>query len=134
MNRYSFRGSYSVIVIVASIFLWGQLFLAQIISCKSTPLLAEFHRQRRHRVRNKNDPAPSVCKMAGKHDCIFIYQTLKILPESYFYSIRPRVNVISTSDGTMRCGASAVSVDTNVSVAETDFSFDAFGFKAFHNW
>ena len=49
----------------------------------------------------------------------------------FAYSIRPKVNVISTSDGTARCASSSVSVDTNVSVAETDFSVDAFGF---HIW
>ena len=39
--------------------------------------------------------------------------------------------MISTSDGTARCASSSVSVDTNVTVAETDFSVDAFGF---HIW
>ena len=39
--------------------------------------------------------------------------------------------MLSTSDGTARCDSSSISIDSNVSVAETDFSVDAFGI---HIW
>ncbi|WAQ98178.1 hypothetical protein MAR_022551, partial [Mya arenaria] len=42
-------------------------------------------------------------------------------------SIRPTVNVVSRSDTVTRCNKVMVVVDSNVSVAQTDFSVDAFG-------
>lgn len=49
-------------------------------------------------------------------------------------SIRPKINLLSTTDGTKRCASSSIVVDSNVTVAETDFSFDAWEYKGFHNW
>ncbi|XP_052773072.1 uncharacterized protein LOC128211950 [Mya arenaria] len=46
-------------------------------------------------------------------------------------SIRPTVNVVSGSNTVTRCDKVKVTVDSNVSVAETDFSVDAFGI---HIW
>lgn len=42
-------------------------------------------------------------------------------------STRPRVNVVSNTDTVARCDSSSVTIDSNVSVAETDFTVDAFG-------
>jgi hypothetical protein len=53
---------------------------------------------------------------------------------SYYYfsfSTRPTVNVFSTTDSVARCYNSSVSIDSNITVAETDFSVDAFGI---HIW
>ncbi|XP_060568332.1 uncharacterized protein LOC132726934 [Ruditapes philippinarum] len=46
-------------------------------------------------------------------------------------STRPTVNVFSTTDSVARCYNSSVSIDSNITVAETDFSVDAFGI---HIW
>lgn len=42
-------------------------------------------------------------------------------------STRPTINVVSTTDTVTRCDNSFVTVDSNITVAETDFSVDAFG-------
>lgn len=46
-------------------------------------------------------------------------------------STRPRLNVVSTTDTVARCYNTSIAINSNVTVAETDFSVDAFGI---HIW
>ncbi|KAL4222201.1 hypothetical protein ACF0H5_018238 [Mactra antiquata] len=46
-------------------------------------------------------------------------------------SMKPTINVVSTTNTVKRCHKTSVAIDSNVTVAETDFSVDAFGI---HIW
>lgn len=50
-----------------------------------------------------------------------------IFGPSIHFSVRPKINAVSTSDGTLRCASCSVVVDVNVSVTDTDFTVDAYG-------